>query len=95
MQPVTRRVVAQLLDVYADDDQIHMVLDYCPTSLEDIISDQTLSIRLQDVKSYMHMALTGLAYVHSQWITHRVRQFCAGARAVHGMLTRALRSTGS
>lgn len=48
-----------------------MVMEYCPTDLEKIISNKSIYISPADVKCYMHMLLEGITYCHSHFILHR------------------------
>ena len=42
------------------------------TDLEVVIKDTTIVLTQPNIKSFMIMALTGLEYLHSLWVLHRV-----------------------
>lgn len=62
----------QLHDVFTYKSKVHLVLEYCPTSLEDIISDKSLSLSPADVKALFQMALRGVGHCHKCSVLHRV-----------------------
>eukprot|EP00054_Salpingoeca_dolichothecata_P018584 m.114326 g.114326 ORF g.114326 m.114326 type:complete len:382 (-) comp22926_c0_seq2:152-1297(-) len=63
--------IIKLQDVYIEDRNISLVLEFCQTDVERIIKDETLNISAADIKSIMLMAFQGLEYLHANWILHR------------------------
>ena len=57
--------------MFIDYGQLHLVMEYCPTDLEKIISDKSIYISPTDIKCYIHMILDGISYCHSHFILHR------------------------
>eukprot|EP00607_Mallomonas_marina_P005337 CAMPEP_0182437512 /NCGR_PEP_ID=MMETSP1167-20130531/85087_1 /TAXON_ID=2988 /ORGANISM="Mallomonas Sp, Strain CCMP3275" /LENGTH=131 /DNA_ID=CAMNT_0024630455 /DNA_START=238 /DNA_END=633 /DNA_ORIENTATION=- len=72
LQELRHPNIIELLDVYLADTALHLVFEFCPTDLEVIIkAKQDIFISPADVKTYMHMLLSGLEYCHSRFILHR------------------------
>ena len=63
--------VIGLIDAYAADAVLHLVLDLCIGDLKDIIKDRTILLSPSDIKSYIHMTLQGVEHMHSHFILHR------------------------
>ena len=63
--------MVELVDVYAEQDFICMVMEFCPLVLGKFIKSKEVLLSEGDIKAYMRMALQGLAAVHAAWILHR------------------------
>mmetsp|Transcript_7575 Transcript_7575/g.8702 ORF Transcript_7575/g.8702 Transcript_7575/m.8702 type:complete len:318 (+) Transcript_7575:153-1106(+) len=63
--------VVRLVGVFAQNQHINMVLEYCPLDLEKIIKSESTLIRDGDIKAYIQMALKGIKACHDNWILHR------------------------
>ena len=68
--------VINLRDVFAAHSNVHAVLDFCETDLEQIIQAPDISLTEADIKRYMLMMLRGVEYCHAHWVLHRVRWWC-------------------
>jgi len=65
----------QVLDVYQHKSNLHLVLEYLDSDLEQVIQNKVAVPYLSpaDIKSWMLMALRGLYHCHCNWVLHRVR----------------------
>jgi cyclin-dependent kinase 7 len=63
--------IISLVDVYSADGLLHMVLELCEATLDDIIREKKIFLTSGYIKSYMHMALSGVAHMHSSFVLHR------------------------
>ncbi len=45
-------------------------------NLEMVIKDKEIILSPAHIKSYMHMLLKGVDFLHKNWILHRVRMIC-------------------
>lgn len=63
--------VIALVDAYAADGALHMVLELCIGDLNDIIRDKKILLSPSDVKRYVKMTLQGVEHMHSHFILHR------------------------
>ena len=63
--------VINLLDVYLSGGIVHLVMEYCLHTLEDIIKDKNINLRATHHKSYLQMLLRGVETCHSAYILHR------------------------
>lgn len=59
------------MDVFLSEGILHLVLEFCPHNLEEIIRNKSILIRSHHVKSYMQMMLSGLDCLHRNYILHR------------------------
>lgn len=53
------------------DDTLYLVLEYLPDQFKVLIEDLNIPFPESVVKSYMHMLLSGVNYLHSNWCIHR------------------------
>lgn len=64
--------IIQLHDVFAYDNRIHMVLEYCITDLNIIIRNTSIFLNEAAIKGYLYQICQGLFYCHQQCrILHR------------------------
>eukprot|EP00605_Chrysophyceae_sp_TOSAG23-4_P000495 GSChrysophyteH1.ASY1.ANO1.555.1 assembled CDS len=52
-------------------DSLHMVMEYCPFDLKDLVYDRKIFLSAAHIKSCMRMMLQGLEVCHSHFILHR------------------------
>jgi serine/threonine protein kinase len=54
------------------DETLYLVLEFLPTQFKSVIED-THNIQFTEsiMKTYMHMLLQGVNYLHSNWFIHR------------------------
>ncbi|XP_063627279.1 cyclin-dependent kinase 7 isoform X1 [Cydia splendana] len=60
-----------LLDVFGQKSNVSLVFDFMDTDLEIIVKDSNIVLTPANVKAYMIMTLSGLEYLHQNWILHR------------------------
>lgn len=66
--------VLKLVDVFGHGSNISLVYDYMDTDLEEVIRDrENIVLTPSHIKAYMLMMISGLEYLHANWILHRVR----------------------
>jgi cyclin-dependent kinase 7 len=63
--------IVALVDVFLTGDSLHMVMEYCPFDLKDVIYDKKIFLTEAHIKSYMKMLLQGLEACHENFILHR------------------------
>jgi len=67
--------VVRLLDVFPDETNLCLVLEYHPSDLSEVIRQKYAAhdgpLPVSHVKAYAHMLLSALAYCHSHGIIHR------------------------
>ena len=63
--------LVELFDVHTDGNTVVLALEYCVTDLETIVKDDSIDLPPQNVKCYMQMLLSGVAFLHSRWVLHR------------------------
>ena len=63
-------LVLSLLEVFTHNGSIHLVLEYCPFSLESLINSNIL-FTAGDIKLITFMILKGVYFLHSNYIIHR------------------------
>ena len=64
--------IIQLYDVFAYDNRIHLVLEYCITDLNIIIKNTSILLNEAAIKGYLYQICQGLLYCHQQCrIMHR------------------------
>jgi cyclin-dependent kinase 7 len=62
----------ELVDVFISKGRnLALVLEYMESDLEAVIKDSSLVLSPSDIKSYMQMALQGLAVCHAHNVIHR------------------------
>lgn len=64
--------IIELVDVYPHKRNLHLVFEFMESDLEAVIRDRNIFLSPADCKSYMQMALNGLAVCHKKWILHRL-----------------------
>jgi len=65
------RHIVKLLDVFPDETQLCLVLEYLDSDLSEVIGQAQAPLPVAHIKAYSHMLLEALAYVHSKRIIHR------------------------
>ena len=65
------RFVVDLLDVFPDDTNLCLVLEYLPSDLGEVIAQAPSLLPVSHVKAYALMLLEALGFCHSQSIIHR------------------------
>ncbi|AET38858.1 TFIIH complex serine/threonine-protein kinase subunit KIN28 Ecym_3371 [Eremothecium cymbalariae DBVPG len=63
--------VIELVDLYMDQDNLNLVLEYLPADLEMIIKDKSILFTQADIKSWMLMTIRGVHHCHRNFILHR------------------------
>ncbi len=59
--------------MFGSGSNISLVYDFMDTDLEEVIRDrENIVLTPSHIKSYMIMMLTGLEFLHANWILHRV-----------------------
>lgn len=72
LQEIRHINIIGLVDVFGHGSNISLVYDFMDTDLEEIIRDrENIILTPSHIKSYMIMMLTGLEYLHANWILHR------------------------
>ncbi|ORX89682.1 kinase-like protein, partial [Basidiobolus meristosporus CBS 931.73] len=61
--------VVQTVDVVLENNQIHQVMEYCPTDLFTLVKERPLSI--EEINGYFAQLMCGLAHLHHRGIAHR------------------------
>ena len=64
--------VIGLTDVFVHRQNIYCVNELAISDLEHVIMDKTVTFTDADIKSFMKMTLEGVAYLHANWVLHRV-----------------------
>jgi len=65
------RHIVRLLDVFPDETQLCLVLEYLDSDLSEVIAQAQARLPVAHIKAYARMLLEALAYVHSKSIIHR------------------------
>lgn len=63
--------IINLYDVYVMDGNVHLVLEYCPYNLEDIIRDKSIYLESKHSKCLIYMLIQSVVQCHSNFILHR------------------------
>jgi len=71
MKSVSHPNLVSLLDIYAVDSQLCLVMPYLPLDLKQVISDRSVVLSMSHVKCLMRQILSGLSALHSAWYLHR------------------------
>ncbi|WUR04770.1 cyclin-dependent kinase [Vairimorpha necatrix] len=71
LKKIKNKYVINLKDIYIKNDNIHLVLEYLETDLEQLIRNKSIIFLPSDIKSYMIMILTGVYSLHEKFIIHR------------------------
>lgn len=61
----------KMLDIFIYKEEIHVVLEFVPYSLEQIIKCKDIILMPSDIKSWMFMLLKGLKHMHDNYLMHR------------------------
>lgn len=67
--------IIDLIDVYSNNENLNLVLEFLDTDLEMIIKNKNVLFSSADIKSWMLMTLKGIFYCHQSFIMHRVPHF--------------------
>uniref|UniRef100_A0A6B2LAK9 [RNA-polymerase]-subunit kinase n=1 Tax=Arcella intermedia TaxID=1963864 RepID=A0A6B2LAK9_9EUKA len=79
LQELKHEHVVYLVDIFIEtkpEKSLWIVYEFMETDLQKIINDRLIQISTADCKTYLHMLLKGVAYLHSNWILHR--DLCPG-----------------
>ncbi|KAI5172100.1 cyclin-dependent kinase 7 [Nematocida sp. LUAm3] len=71
LKRVSSEHIIEILDIFEQNNQIHIILPYMESTLEDLIKSKKLFFMPQDVKSWMLMVCKGIYACHSLFIIHR------------------------
>jgi len=71
MQALKHPNVLHLYEAYTADECIHMVLEFCPIDLENIIYNKKLFLKEDQIRKYMEMTISGMKFCHDNFILHR------------------------
>ena len=71
LQELKEENIVELIDVYIIDENVHLVLEYCPYDLEKLIRDKRIFLKSHHVKSLLTQLLGSIAQCHSNYILHR------------------------
>jgi len=63
--------VVELVDVFALEDSMNMVMEFCPFDLKKVIYSRDIVLKEEDIKAYMLMTLKGTVAMHKLWVLHR------------------------
>ena len=63
--------IVELIDVFLTGDSLHMVLEYCPFDLKDLIYDKKIFLNIAHFKGCLRMILQGVQHCHQHFILHR------------------------
>ena len=63
--------VVKLLDVYPEETNLCLVLEYLPSDLSEVISHAKEYLAMSKVKAFAWMLMDALSYIHSHHIIHR------------------------
>lgn len=68
---ITETNIISLYDVYVVDGNVHLVMEYCPYNLEDVIRDKSIFLESKHAKCLAYMLIQSVAQCHSNFILHR------------------------
>ena len=71
MRAVSHVNLVTLLDLYAVDSQLCLVMPYLPLDLKQVIADRSVVLSMAHVKCIVRQILSGLSALHSAWFLHR------------------------
>jgi len=63
--------IVELVEVFLTGDSLHMVLEYCPFDLKDLIYDKKIFLQIGHFKSCLQMILQGVHHCHKNFVLHR------------------------
>lgn len=71
LQELRHENVIELIDVFSNDGNLNLVLEFLPADLEVLIKDQSIIFKPGDIKSWLLMTLRGIHHCHRNFIIHR------------------------
>ncbi|CAN0034787.1 unnamed protein product, partial [Discosporangium mesarthrocarpum] len=71
LQELKHENVIELVDVFLIHEDLNLVFEFCETDLETILMAQNVVLKPEHIKSHMLMLLTGMAYLHENFVLHR------------------------
>jgi len=71
LQDLHSESIVELIEVFLTGDSMHMVLEYCPFDLKDLIYDKKIFLQIQHIKSCLRMILEGVGFCHDNFVLHR------------------------
>lgn len=63
--------IIELIDIFMEDGNLNLVLEFLPADLEMIIKDNSILFNQADIKCWMLMTLRGVHHCHRNFILHR------------------------
>ena len=63
--------IVELVEVFLTGDSLHMVLEFCPYDLKDLIYDKKIFLQIGHFKSCLRMILSGVQHCHENFVLHR------------------------
>ena len=63
--------IVELLEVFLTGDSMHLVLEYCPFDLKDLIYDKKIFLQIGHFKGCLKMILQGVRHCHEHFVLHR------------------------
>ena len=63
--------IIKLWECFTHEGAVVLVLELCVTDLEKIIKDRTVELTPSHIKTFMHMLMDAVQFMHSRWILHR------------------------
>ena len=71
LQELHSQYIVGLIDTFLTGDSLHLVIEYCPYDLKDVIYDKSIFMSPSHIKSYVKMILQGIQVCHKNHILHR------------------------
>eukprot|EP01039_Chlorochromonas_danica_P003863 gene3864-4220_t len=71
LKEVKQENIVDLKDVFISGGVLHMVMEFCPFDLLQVIQDKTIYLRSNHSKCYLKMILLGIEHLHKNYILHR------------------------
>jgi cyclin-dependent kinase 7 len=71
LQELDHPNVLKIRDVYQMDSNVNVVLEYMRGDLAKVVESRDLHLQPADIKSYMHMLLSGVDHCHRSFCLHR------------------------
>ena len=63
--------IIKLWECFTHQGAVVLVLELCVTDVEKIIKDRSVDLTPSHVKSFMHMLMEAVKFMHERWILHR------------------------
>lgn len=63
--------IVELVEVFLTGDSLHVVLEYCPFDLKDLIYDKKTFLQVGHFKGCLRMILEGVLHCHTKFVLHR------------------------